>query len=96
MSVQVNVDSLIRSPPQRRHWHPSPECLPCKQTDSRRVFGPALQETALTSRTLAPLATLLLVVALAGGGTPAVAQTKTLKLVTDGELKILDPTFTTA
>jgi hypothetical protein len=54
------------------------------------------QENVLTSRPPALLTALLLVATLALGSTPSAAQTKTLKLVTDGELKILDPTFTTA
>ncbi|VTU26472.1 ABC transporter substrate-binding protein [Variovorax sp. PBL-E5] len=46
-------------------------------------------------RTLAALATLGALL-LAGAGLPALAQTKTLKVVAHADVKILDPTFTTA
>jgi peptide/nickel transport system substrate-binding protein len=46
-------------------------------------------------RTLAALA-MLGAMLLAGAGLPALAQTKTLKVVAHADVKILDPTFTTA
>jgi len=49
----------------------------------------------MTRRMLATLAALASL-ALAGAASPALAQTKTLKVVAHADLKILDPTFTTA
>ncbi len=49
----------------------------------------------MTSRTLAALASLG-ALALAAGALPAHAQTKTLRYVPNSDVKILDPTFTTA
>ncbi|MES2532318.1 MAG: ABC transporter substrate-binding protein, partial [Pseudomonadota bacterium] len=47
-------------------------------------------------RTLSALASLTLAAAAGVASLPALAQTKTLKVVAHADVKILDPTFTTA
>ena len=54
------------------------------------------EETMMKRRFLAPLASAALMAAALFAAAPALAQVKTLKVVAHADVKILDPTFTTA
>jgi peptide/nickel transport system substrate-binding protein len=59
-------------------------------------LNPLPGETMMKRRFLAPLASTALMALALQVGAPALAQTKTLRVVAHADVKILDPTFTTA
>lgn len=56
----------------------------------------SLENTKMNRRSLSVLASAALIAGALFGAQPALAQTKTLRVVAHADLKILDPTFTTA